>query len=208
MVRHMHPLHNVPDQTSRDSDPASAGLGSDADFSVTTGEAAEMEQIYVQYLDPIYRFLYSRVGNREDAEDLTSETFLKASRQLDVGRSQASIASWLFTVARTVLADHWRKYYRYGALLPFHDVREDPVREAVPDATHQGETERWVTANLATLPWRHRRVLELRFLHGFSVVETAQELGVTPGNAKVLQHRALARLAQCETRCPTVEGRD
>jgi len=143
MVRHMHPLHNVPDQNSRDSGPASAGLGSDADFSVTTGEAAEMEQIYVQYLDPIYRFLYSRVGNREDAEDLTSETFLKASRQLDVGRSQASIASWLFTVARTVLADHWRKYYRYGALLPFHDVREDPVREAVPDATHQGETERW-----------------------------------------------------------------
>lgn len=199
----MHPLHHVTHQNGRDSDPASAGHGTGRDSSLPTGEAADMEQIYVQYLDPIYRFLYSRVGNREDAEDLTSETFLKASRQLDVGRSQTSIASWLFTVARTVLADHWRKYYRHGALLPIDDLPENPAREAVSAAAHQDETERWVSASLKTLPSRYRRVLELRFLHGFSVVEAAEELGVTPGNAKVLQHRALARLAQCETRYPT-----
>src|SRR5919205_832213 len=77
----------------------------------------DLEEVFAHYLDPVYRFVYSRVGNREDAEDLTSEVFLKASRQLDSSRLEASVAKWLFTVARTVLADHWRRYYS-GVVVP------------------------------------------------------------------------------------------
>jgi len=153
----------------------------------------DLEEVYTRYIGQIYRFLYSRVGNREDAEDLTAETFLKASHQLDVRRSEASIARWLFTVARTVLADHWRKYYRYGATLPLDEFHGDSATEPATPEAHCKETERWVAESLEALPPRYRRVLELRFLRGFSVQETAQELGVTPGNAKVLQHRALAQ---------------
>lgn len=155
----------------------------------------DLEQVFSRYLDPVYRFLYSRVGNREDAEDLASEVFLKATRQLDSARAEASVAQWLFTVARTVLADHWRRYYRAGAPLPLDDERAGELTEE-PAATPTENNARLVAQLLAALPERYRMVLELRFLRGYSVRETAQELGLTPENVKVIQHRALAKASQ------------
>jgi RNA polymerase sigma factor (sigma-70 family) len=162
---------------------------------------ADLDQVFARYMDPVYRFLYSRVGNREDAEDLTSEVFLKATRQLDSSRHEASIAQWLFTVARTVLADHWRRYYRSGATLPLDDTRiaEFPEDNPVPAS---GRSERLVAEVLERLPERYRRVLELRFLHGYSIVETAREMEVTPENVKVIQHRALAKAVQLSEDAP------
>lgn len=157
--------------------------------------SANLEEVFAQYLDPVYRFLYSRVGNREDAEDLTSEVFLKASRQLDSTRNEASIAQWLFTVARTVLADHWRRYYRSGAILPLDETRAAEIPETASSPPTE-QSLQLVNQVLQALPDRYRRVLELRFLTGYSIQETAQEMGVTPENAKVLQHRALARAVQ------------
>ena len=156
----------------------------------------DLEQVFSRYLDPVYRFLYSRVGNREDAEDLTSEVFLKATRQLDSKRAEASVAQWLFTVARTVLADHWRRYYRGGAPLPLDDERAAEIAEEPVSVNSSESTTRLVAEVLAALPERYRMVLELRFLRGYSVQETARELGVTPENVKVIQHRALAKASQ------------
>lgn len=153
--------------------------------------ASDLDDVIARYLDPVYTFLYRRVGNREDAEDLTSEVFLRATRQLDTTRSEPSLARWLFTVARTVLADHWRRYYRAGAVLPFDEGME--ARAEVPLERSSSEaTRRTIETVLTALPERQRQVLELRFLRGLSIQETAREMGVTPGNAKVIQHRALA----------------
>jgi len=155
----------------------------------------DLEEVFSRFVDPVYRFLYSHVGNREDAEDLTSEVFLKAARQLDSERPEASIAKWLFTVARTVLADHWRRYYRGGGHVPLDDTylgtaRQDPApRMSAARASLLDEL-------LDSLPERYRMVLELRFLRGYSIQETARELDTTPENAKVIQHRALAKAAQ------------
>ncbi len=155
----------------------------------------DAEHIFAHYLEPVYRFLYRRVGNREDAEDLTSHVFLKASQQLDTTRAESSIATWLFTVARTVLADHWRRYYRGPQWFELNDeiAAEQPLDQHANGAPRA--TEQLVQAVLETLPARYRRVLELRFLQGYAVDEAAREMGVTPGNLKVLQHRALARAA-------------
>lgn len=155
----------------------------------------DLDEVFARYLDPVYRFIYSRVGNREDAEDLTSEVFLKATRQLEAGRAEASVAQWLYTVARTVLADHWRRYYRSGPFLPLDEDRASQIPEGDP-ATPSERSARLVEQVLALLPDRYRNVLELRFLRGYSIQETAQALGVTPENAKVIQHRALARAVQ------------
>jgi len=159
------------------------------------GSPSDLDQVFARYVDPVYRFLYGRVGNREDAEDLTSEVFLKATRLLDSSRHEGSIAQWLFTVARTVLADHWRRYYRGAATLPLDDDQagEAPISDSPGGTT---ATEQLVQEVLDGLPERYRRVLELRFLLGYSVQETAEELGVTPENVKVLQHRALAKAVQ------------
>lgn len=156
-------------------------------------DSLDLEQVYAEYLDPIYRFLYARVGNREDAEDLTSQVFLKAFRQLDMARAERSIASWLFAVARTVLADHWREEYRYGPVAELNEnVAERTDALSVADADEKVQR---VNEVLAVLPARSRTVLELRFLRGYTVEETARALGITSGNVKVIQHRALARAA-------------
>jgi RNA polymerase sigma factor (sigma-70 family) len=171
-------------------------IASSPAWRASLDQPPDLEDVFSRFLDPVYRFLYSRLGNKEDAEDLTSEVFLKAARQLDSGRPEASMAQWLFTVARTVLADHWRRYYRGGASVPLEDERvgEIPGKSQTPELSD--ESAKLLSNVMDALPERYRTVLELRFLRGYSIQETAQEIGVTPENAKVIQHRALAKAAQ------------
>jgi RNA polymerase sigma-70 factor (ECF subfamily) len=102
----------------------------------------------------------------------------------------------LFTVARTTLADHWRRHYRGGSVVPLDDDRVDRITEPAPRADTSESNTRLVDDVLGALPARYRAVLELRFLRGYSIQETATELGITPENAKVIQHRALAKAAE------------
>lgn len=149
-------------------------------------------QVYQEHIGLIYRFLYSRVGNREDAEDLTSQVFLKAVSLLDSSRDALSIRSWLFQLAKTTLADYWRLYYKIprAPLTLLADAWEAPSAPA--GESRSGETLRQV---LEQLPEHYQRVLTLRFLDGLTIKETAAEMGITEGNVKVLQLRALRRAA-------------
>lgn len=165
-------------------------------WSSSLPQDPDLEQVFSRYMDPVYRFLYTRVGNREDAEDLTSEVFLKAARHLNAERPEASIAQWLFTVARTVLADHWRRYYRSGAPLPFENNQMENLPSPEAAAESPSRSVQLVADLLDALPERYRRVLELRFLKGYSVQETANEMAISPENVKVIQHRALAKAVQ------------
>ena len=72
----------------------------------------EFQTFYEENLGLIYRFVYSKVGNREEAEDLTSQIFMKAVRGVDTERGPQSMQKWLFQVARTTIADYWRVHYR------------------------------------------------------------------------------------------------
>lgn len=152
----------------------------------------DLDQIFSRYVDPVYQYFYRRVGNRQDAEDLTSEVFLKASRQLDPQRAERSIGSWLFTVARTTLNDYWRRYYQTGAQLSLVESHPADAAGAAGDDP-MDDAEQLVAEILAGLPERYRQVLELRFLRGYSIRETAAALALTPENVKVIQHRALAK---------------
>jgi len=154
----------------------------------------DLADIFSLFGDRVYRFIYARVGNKEDAEDLTSAVFLKAARNLDIDRSENSIAAWLFTVVRTVIADYWRAYYRTGVSVSLDNEDRLPL---IDDAVQtKGGLDKTVDDILATLPARYRQVLELRFLRGYSIEDIARELDTTPGNVKVMQHRGLARAAE------------
>lgn len=153
------------------------------------------QEVYENYMEAIYRFVYRHVGNRPDAEDITSQVFLKALRSLDLSRPEHSIARWLYQTADTTIADYWRRFYRYPAADPPEDradLREDFFQEEEPAATRVAEI-------LAKLPENYRRVLELRFMEGLSIKETAQRMGISESNAKVLQHRALRMAAKLES---------
>src|SRR5919109_5633255 len=141
----------------------------------------------------IYRFIYAKVGNREAAEDLTSQVFLKAVRWLAQDRSADSIRAWLYTVARGTIADYWREQSQQPTV-PLEDP--DAVlfcgREA-PEEVRRTRERAWRI--LQALTEREREVLRLRFLHGYTAVEIGQALGLSPGNVRVLQLRALRRAA-------------
>ena len=142
---------------------------------------------YQTHVTAIYQYIYGRVGNRPDAEDLTAQVFMKAINGMRSDVSVPELRSWLYRVAQTTLADHWRQYYAEGLGELDEDVgRPATVREN-PEAVQR------VDALLATLPESYRRVLELRFLRGYSVREVAQELNLSETNVKVLQFRALNR---------------
>lgn len=158
---------------------------------VSPGEG--WEAAYRDNVVPVYRFIASRTGNRPDAEDLTSAVFLRALPLLRRDASAGEVRAYLMTTARTVLADHWaRRYGDRAAML----LDEHPA--PVPAAPDDGEAGRRAADILERLPERERRVLELRFLRGASVRETAHELGVSVANAKVIQWRALRRAAGLE----------
>jgi RNA polymerase sigma-70 factor, ECF subfamily len=139
----------------------------------------------------IYGFLISRVGNRFDAEDLTQQVAMKALPRLRAGAPPESVRAYLYSTARSVLADFWADRLR----LPQSELA-DEVADCV-DATApepSAESALWLETTLASLPAHYRRVLELRFLQGASIREAALEMRRTTGAIKVMQLRAL-RLA-------------
>jgi RNA polymerase sigma factor (sigma-70 family) len=148
----------------------------------------------LEELELIYAYVYARVGNRADAEDVTQQVALKAIPRLRAGASPGAIRSYLFAAARSALASFWSA--RLG--LPEDELREDlwvetrrtePVADSV-DRVHK---------ILEQLPSNYQRVLELRFLRGYSLKEVAAELGTTVGGVKVMQLRALRAAARVES---------
>ncbi|MEO6457927.1 MAG: sigma-70 family RNA polymerase sigma factor [Chloroflexia bacterium] len=158
-----------------------------------------LREVYDRSLEQIYKFVYFKVGNREDAEDIVSQVFMKAANSLDVTQQEHVRLAWLYQVARTTITDHWRNYYK-GPVTSLEEMEEKaPIHFAADPIRLNGDIEEIepaiakVQAVLQTLPDNYRRVLELRFLQGCSLKETAEAIGITEGNAKVIQHRALQK---------------
>lgn len=150
-------------------------------------------QIALDELERVYAFIYSRVGNRADAEDLTQQVALKAMPRLRDSFPVPAVQGYLYTTARSVMASFWAHRSRQPEAELADDLWvEDRGRElATPPAAAA-----WVERTLNALPANYRRVLELRFLRGYSLQETAREMGKTVGGIKVMQLRALRAAAR------------
>ena len=146
-------------------------------------------------LEGVYAYLFRRVGNRADAEDLTQQVALKAVPRLDADATRESIRGYLFTVARTELAAHWAS--RFG--LPQQSLEED-VFAGVDREVESGSASAIDLAAriLGRLPGNYAKVLELRFLRNYSAREVAREMGTTPGNVRIMQLRALRAAARVD----------
>jgi RNA polymerase sigma-70 factor (ECF subfamily) len=153
---------------------------------------ADWDDLYGDNVVRLYRLMYAKVGNRQDAEDLTAEVFVTAFRPLRLSASRPEVRAYLAATARTVLARYWRS--RLGTEVTSIDAS---LAARFLDDEPESDAGARASAVLDGLPARHRRILELRFLEGRSVKEAAREMGVSVANAKVLQHRAL-RMAGAE----------
>ncbi|HEX5543236.1 MAG TPA: ECF subfamily RNA polymerase sigma factor, BldN family [Micromonospora sp.] len=192
------PPPEYPDQPDP-SDPASEVWG--LIRRAQAGDAEAFGLIYDRYVDTVFRFVYFRVGNRQLAEDLTSETFLRALRRIGSFTWQGrDIGAWLVTIARNLVADHF-KSGRYRLEVTTSDVldadREDRGPEGSPEAA---VVEHITNVTLLTavkkLNPEQQECIVLRFLQGFSVAETAKAMGKNEGAIKALQYRAVRSLAR------------
>ncbi|HWE67918.1 MAG TPA: sigma-70 family RNA polymerase sigma factor [Acidimicrobiales bacterium] len=155
----------------------------------------DWESVYRDNITRLYRLMYARVGNRPDAEDLTSEVFRTALGPLRLAASKGEVRSYLLTTAQTVLASHWRR--NLGISVTTIDPETDFDYLVEPTGPEPpSDAPRRITAILAVLPERYRRILELRFLEACTIKEAAHSMDVTVANAKVLQHRALRMAAK------------
>ncbi|MEU4165203.1 sigma-70 family RNA polymerase sigma factor [Actinoplanes sp. NPDC026670] len=161
-----------------------------------SGDAEAFGLVYDRYVDQVFRFIYRRVMDRQVAEDLTSETWLRALRNLPAFRRPGGdFGAWVTTIARNLTANHMLSHQRrerpVAELRDAAPVEQAPNPEAAAMATLTRET---VLAGIEQLNPDHRRCITLRYLRELSIEETAQALGKTPAVVKSMQHKALKAL--------------
>jgi len=158
------------------------------------GDSDALEELYLIHFDRIFSYLQLSVGNRHDAEDLTTQTFLKMLEAIGRFRWRAvPFSAWLFRIAHNVAMDHFRAARR-------SEPREE-VPEPEPDESTSAEAgaldaigRKSMLELIDDLSGEQQQVLTLKFVFGFSNGEAATILGKTEGAVKSLQHRALVTL--------------
>jgi len=160
------------------------------------GDAEAFGRLYDHYVTMIFRYVYHRVGDRAMAEDVTSETFVRALRRIDSLSFQGrDVGAWLVTIARNIIRDHV-KSSRYRLEVTTADMRDaDRATDGPEDAVVAHLTNQQLLICVQQLNAEQQECIVLRFLHGLSVAETAAIMGKKDGAIKALQHRAVRRLA-------------
>ena len=160
------------------------------------GDAEAFGRLYDHYVTMVHRYVYHRVGDRATAEDITSETFVRALRRIDSLSFQGrDVGAWLVTIARNIVLDHV-KSSRYRLEVATADMRDaDRATDGPEDAVVAHLTNRELLACVQQLGSEQQECIVLRFIHGLSVSETAESMGKKDGAIKALQHRAVRRLA-------------
>jgi len=152
-----------------------------------------LEQVYLQYMKPVYLYLFSLCHSRETAEDLTQETFLKAFCTLE---QAGEVLPWLLKVARNLYIDLWRKNKRLKAVEDMEAMALTDEAAEVLDLLIQKEQNRRLYEGILRLGSREREVVVLYYFAGFSQEEISRQLGTGHGNIRVILHRARQKLKE------------
>jgi RNA polymerase sigma-70 factor (ECF subfamily) len=155
------------------------------------GDRAALEELYLLHFDRIYGYLHVTLRNRHDAEDLTTQTFLRMLESIGRFRWQsAPFSAWLFRIAHNLAIDHFRARNRVVS----EDGLPEGDEESAEDQALHAIGQAGMLELIDRLSTEQRQVLVLKFLCGFANEETAAILGKTEGAVKSLQHRALVSL--------------
>ena len=196
----------LPGDDRHDAREARAGFGPGAapqDFErisalvelAQRGDSEAFGMLYERYVDVVYRYVYVRVGAQQLAEDITSETFLRALRRMDTFSWQGrDIAAWFVTIARNLITDN-AKSARFRMEVTTADMLDADQRIDAPDTEvlERLRNQRLLEA-VKTLKPEQAECVVLRFLQGMSLAETAKVLGKSEGAVKQLQLRAVRAL--------------
>lgn len=200
------PVASAPSVATAPAEPAAHGEAWALVHAAQAGDHAAFGELYDRYVDVVFRYVLFRVGDRDLAEDLTSEAFLRALRRISsVSYQGRDVGAWFITIARNLVFDHV-KSSRFRLEIVTGEVSEPT---AAPTASTQapaavGPEQQVLSRDMrdavlgcvAKLGDDQRECIILRFLQGLSVAETAEIMRRNEGAIKALQHRAVRRLAQ------------
>jgi RNA polymerase sigma-70 factor, ECF subfamily len=179
-----HPLANVPDEMLIRLAQA--------------GQTAAFGQLYERHMESIYKYLFYRLRDEHESEDLTETVFIKAWQALH-GYQQTDVPflAWLYRIAHNLLMDHHRKQALHQRSLPrlFHESSLVDTNE-LDEIMVQDDRETELIAAVQQLEPIQRDVLLLRFVQGLEHEEVARILNRTSGAVRVIQHRALKALRE------------
>lgn len=159
------------------------------------GNDLAMEELFQRYRQPVFRFVYRFAHNRDEAEDITQDVFVKVFEHLHTFREECKFSTWIMRIAANLCTDRARSRQRREALIKqeaaqrldwmTHPRPMDPVESA-----HQSQVQSAFHRVLEALPEHHRTIIVLRDLEERSYEELAEILGCTIGGAKLRVLRA------------------
>jgi len=157
------------------------------------GNQQAFTRLYDEHFDKIYRYIYFRVSNQAEAEDLTQEVFLKALQAIGSYKwRDLPFAAWLFRIAHNQVIDHFRKQSKQKKA-PLEEAAAVSVEDPVAMSEHKSEIEELTNA-VKELPSAQQEVISLRFLSGLPIAEVAKTLGKSEGTVKALQFNGTVSL--------------
>jgi RNA polymerase sigma-70 factor (ECF subfamily) len=158
------------------------------------GDSKAFEALYLHYMERIYRYIFFRVGDEAQAEDMTEEVFVRTWEALPKYKlGESRFTSWLYTIAHNLIVDHYRR--RNPTPISSEDLARHADPRDLPERIIDRKQEFEVLANsIMQLEDLEQQVLLLRFVEGLSHREIAKIIGKSQTASRVIQHRALKAL--------------
>jgi RNA polymerase sigma-70 factor (ECF subfamily) len=155
------------------------------------GDAEAFGQLFDQYSDKIYRFIFYKVSKKEVAEDLTSQSFLKVWEQIVAGSEIKSFIAFIYRIARNLVIDYYRSREKEELPLIYEiNPSDDSLKFNPGENLNQEQLEKL----LFSLKGEVREIVILRFIEDLSIKEIAKIMDRSAGNVRVIIHRALKEL--------------
>lgn len=158
------------------------------------GNSEAFAKIYDHFSNKIYRFIYFRVGHKEVAEDILSDTFVKGWQKINQINTPKALSAWLYQIAKNNIIDYYRIKKEVVALEEVEDFLETEVNPI--DFINLGLQQKKVLQMLEELPLEQQQVIKYKFFEDLANEEIAYVMGKTEGAIRVLQHRAILKLKE------------
>lgn len=166
-------------------------------------------ELYMRHLDAIYRYIYFRVDDARDAEDLTEQVFLKAWEALPGYERQGyPFTSWLYRIAHNAVIDHYRRKKPTVSMSPLPELELNTSQPNTLDQVIEAEEASMLAEAITLLPEEQQQVIILRFIEGLRHAEIAEIMDKSKGACRTIQYRALNALSRLLTGSTEARGND
>ena len=156
--------------------------------------AGVMEKIYLEYREKVFRYVRGKVANAADAEDVTSEIFLKVQTSLDAyDEEKATLSTWIYTITHNTVCNYFRDESKRALTLDENALYSDRDDGVMAEIENEILKENLAIA-LETLTEREQDIIVLYYYHEIPLRDIAIKMGITYANAKFIKHQAIGKL--------------